>query len=452
MSKKTIQSSDMQNLDVTKDYSRDVFEPYEGIHKRDHMLLYVIGLIFVVFIIWANLATLEEVTRGEGTVIPSSQVKVIQNLEGGIIDEILVRDGEVVEAGQILVRLRNVQASSDLNANQKRYLGIKAIVQRLKAESEGNETVSFSEDVIKGVPESVENERATFKANKEKVRNQLSVLEQQLSQKKQEVEELDRRIKDTTRVLSLSNQEMDMLKPAVERGAAPRMELLQLERSIAERRAELNGLRLALPRSKAAVKEMEERIAELESTTRADAQAEMAERIVEMNSIRETLSALSDRKDRTVITSPVEGTVKDVKFTTEGGVVQPGEAIMEVVPLGDNLLIEADIRPSDIAFLYPGQKATVKITAYDYTIYGGLKGTVENISADTITSSEQNQEEDFYQILVRTEETSIPYQGEELLIKPGMKAQIDVLTGEKTVMDYLLKPFKKAANTAMRER
>lgn len=452
MSNKNFKSSDLQNLDVTKDYSRDVFEPYEGINKRDHVLLYTVGIIFIVFLVWANLATLEEVTRGEGTVIPSSQVKVIQNLEGGIIEEILVRDGDVVKAGQTLVRLRNVQASSDLNANQKRYLGIKAIVQRLKAESEGATTISFSDDVITGVPESVDNERATFKANKEKVRNQLSVLEQQLSQKKQEVEELTRRISDTSRVLALSNKEMDMLKPAVDRGAAPKMELLQLERSIAERRAELNGLKLALPRSKAAVKEVEERVAELESTAKADAQAEMAERIVEMNSIRETLSALTDRKDRTVIVSPVEGTVKDVKFTTEGGVVQPGEAIMEVVPLGDNLLIEANIRPSDIAFLYSGQKATVKITAYDYTIYGGLVGRVENISADTITNQGQGQEEDFYQILVRTDETSIHHQGQNLLIKPGMKAQIDVLTGEKTIMDYLLKPFKKAAQTALRER
>ena len=144
MSNKNFKSSDLQNLDVTKDYSRDVFEPYEGINKRDHVLLYTVGIIFIVFLVWANLATLEEVTRGEGTVIPSSQVKVIQNLEGGIIEEILVRDGDVVKAGQTLVRLRNVQASSDLNANQKRYLGIKAIVQRLKAESEGATTISFS--------------------------------------------------------------------------------------------------------------------------------------------------------------------------------------------------------------------------------------------------------------------------------------------------------------------
>ena len=452
MSKKMSDVFDLRNLDVTKQYGEDVFEPYEGIQKRDHILLYLIAFILLVFIVWANFATLEEVTRGEGTVVPSSQVKVIQNLEGGIIEKILVRNSDIVNAGDVLVRLKNVQASSDLSANAKRFLGLKAIVQRLRAESEGATEVSFDPDVIKGVPESVQNERATFRANKAQLKNQLSVLEQQQSQRKQEVTELVRRIKDIGSVLELSNQEMTMLKPAVDRGAAPQMEMLQLERSIAERRAELNGLKLALPRSRSAVTEVEQRIQELKSTARADARRELAERIVEMNSIRETLSALADRKDRTTIVSPVRGTVKDIKFATEGGVVQPGEPIMEVVPLEDNLLIEANIRPSDIAFLYAGQKATVKITAYDYTIYGGLEGIVENISADTITAEGQKQEEDFYQIQVRTDETVIHHKGDDLVIKPGMKAQIDVLTGEKSIMDYLLKPFKKAAQTALRER
>ncbi len=452
MKDKIYKDKDLKSLDMSKNYEEDVFAPYEGINKRDHVLLYFIGFILLVFIGWANFATLEEVTRGEGTIIPSSQVKVIQNLEGGIIEEMLVRNGDVVDKGAVLVRLRNIQATSDLSANQKRYLGLKAIVQRLQAQSEGAESIDFSDDVIAGVPESVKNEKATFAAAQRQMTSQMSVLEQQLAQKKQEVEELERRIADTGRVLSLSNQEMEMLKPAVERGAAPKMELLQLERSIAERRAELNGLRLALPRSKSAVTEVEQRLAEMSDTAKADAQRELADKIVEMNSIRETLSALEDRKERTTIVSPVKGTVKDVKFTTEGGVIQPGETIMEVVPLGDSLLIEANIRPSDIAFLYPGQKATVKITAFDYTIYGGLEGKVETISADTITSQGQQGEEEFYQIVVRTEETAIKHQGDELLIKPGMKAQIDVLTGEKSVMDYLLKPFKKAAQSALRER
>ena len=243
-----------------------------------------------------------------------------------------------------------------------------------------------------------------------------------------------------------------MLRPAVERGAAPQMELLQLERSIAELEAEMNGLQLALPRARSAVSEATERIEEVRTTARADAQRELAERIVEMNSIRENLSALEDRKDRTMITSPVDGTVVNIKFTTQGGVVQPGEQIMEVVPLGDNLLIEANIRPSDIAFLYPGQKAIVKLTAFDYTIYGGLEGEVENISASTIVEQEGGQEEEYYQMLVRTDKTAIEHNGEKLLIKPGMQAQVDVLTGEKSVMDYILKPFKKASQTALRER
>ncbi len=452
MSKKIYDAFDLQKFDVTRKYDEDVFDTYEGIGWYDHLLLYLIGLVFVVFIIWANFASLEEVTRGQGSVIPSSQVKAIQNLEGGIIDEILVREGDTVSAGDVLVRLRNIQASSDLNSSESRYLGLKTIVQRLRAESEGADIVEFSDDVIKGAPESVENERATFRAKRSQIDSQLSVLRQQQSQRQQEVTELNRRISDSRRVLGLSREEMNMLRPAVERGAAPQMELLQLERSIAELEAEMNGLQLALPRARSAVSEATERIEEVRTTARADAQRELAERIVEMNSIRENLSALEDRKDRTMITSPVDGTVVNIKFTTQGGVVQPGEQIMEVVPLGDNLLIEANIRPSDIAFLYPGQKAIVKLTAFDYTIYGGLEGEVENISASTIVEQEGGQEEEYYQMLVRTDKTAIEHNGEKLLIKPGMQAQVDVLTGEKSVMDYILKPFKKASQTALRER
>jgi|AntRauTorcE11897_2_1112592.scaffolds.fasta_scaffold00220_2 adhesin transport system membrane fusion protein len=455
MSKKIFDAFDLKKFDVTRRYDDDVFDPYEGIHMRDHFLLYSIFFILIVFIVWANFASLEEVTRGEGTVIPSSEVKVIQNLEGGIIDKILVREGDTVEKGQTLVRLRNIQASSDLSSNLKRYLGTKAIVQRLEAEAAGLDTIVFTDDVVKGVPQSVANERETFSAKIAQSRHQLGILEQQLDQKKQEVAELTRRISDTQKVLNLSQREMDMLRPAVERGSAPEMELLQLERSIAERQSELNGLRLALPRSKSAVNEVEQRIAEHNSTRRAEAQSELAERIVEMNALKETLSALEDRRDRTTIISPVNGIVTDVKFSTEGGVVQPGEEIMEVVPMDDSLMVEARIRPSDIAFLFQGQKAVVKITAYDYTIYGGLEGEVLNISADTITANQQgggNQQEDYYRVRVRTDETALHHNGDELLIKPGMKAQVDILTGEKTVMDYILKPFKKAARSALRER
>lgn len=452
MSKKFYDTFDLKKFDVTRRYDDDVFDPYEGVTWRDHLLLYMIGAVFLIFILWANFATLEEVTRGQGTVIPSSQVKVIQNLEGGIIDSIMVREGDSVKKGDVLVQMRNVLASSEFSSSESRYLGLKTIVQRLRAESEGADVVEFTEDVITGVPESVENERSTFRAKRSQIQSQLSVLQQQESQRQQEVAELNRRISDTQRIVGLSQQEMNMLRPAVERGAAPEMELLQLERSIAQSEAELNGLRLALPRANSAVSEIRERINEVKSTAKADAQRELAERIVEMNSIRENLTALEDRKDRTQIVSPVDGTVVNIQFTTEGGVVQPGEKIMEVVPVGDNLLIEANIQPSDIAFLYQGQKAVVKITAYDYTIYGGLEGEVENISANTITDQTPQGEEEFYQMLVRTDETVIRHNGETLLIKPGMKAQVDVLTGEKTVMDYLLKPFKKASQTAMRER
>jgi adhesin transport system membrane fusion protein len=425
------------------------FTTDEELSLSSHILLATITLFFVVFVVWANFATLDEVTRGDGKVIPSSEVQMIQHQEGGIVDEFLVKEGDEVSAGQVIMKLSDVGATSDLGANQKRYLGLKAKSQRLQAEAEGLEKPVFTDDVTQGASESVQEELNTFKANANNLSSQLSVLTQQQTQREQEVKELNTRISDLRAVIRLQKEERDTIAPLVDRGSAPKLELLQLERGLKERQTELNSLLTSLPRTEAAVQEAEGRMEELRSASKAEAQAELSTTLIEMNTIKETLSALRDRQKRTELRSPVDGFIKDIKINTIGGVIQPGADVMEIVPKDDQLLIEARIRPSDIAFLYPGQAAVVKITAYDYSIYGGLDGELVDISADSITNEEG---ESFYRVRIRTPQTSIKRKGEVLPIIPGMVASIDVLTGEKTVMEYLLKPFIKTLDEAMHER
>ncbi len=425
------------------------FVTSEELPLSRHIILVTIFAFVVTFIVWASFASLDEVTRGDGRVIPSTEVQKLQSLEGGIVEAFMVREGDSVEAGQPLMRLRDVQASSDLGANRKRYLGLMAKVQRLKAESEGLGAPEFSEEVMQGAPQSVQEEMEAFRATKQNMQSQTQVLEQQLTQREQEVSGLKTRLEDLRAVLRLSQQERDMIAPLVERGSAPKVELLQLERGIKERLTELNGVQASLEQAQSAVNEAKARIDELNSSARAQAQTELSATLIEMNSVRETLAGLEDRKVRTEIRSPVDGTIKDILVNTVGGVVQPGEDLIEIVPRDDQLIIEARIRPADIAFLHPGQSAVIKITAYDYSIYGGLKGELIDISADTLTNEKG---ETFYRVRVRTDETALKRKGEVLDIIPGMVASIDILTGEKTVMQYILKPLIKTLNSAMNER
>ncbi len=436
---------DLRKFDLTDKYDDD-FNPKSW---RDHILLYSIGILLVLFLVWANVASLEEVARGVGRVIPASQTQVIQNLEGGIIDEFLVRKGEVVQEGQVILRMRNVQAQSDFAATTQKYLGLVASTTRLKAEAEGKDTVTFPKEVMEGALDSVRAEQDTFTARRKQIAGQLDVLKQQLDQKRSEVAELNRRIADTTSVLTLAQDERSMVAPMVERGAANKMELLQLDRQIAGQRAELNGLKTALPRSNAGVREVESRIAEMTSSLRADAQRELAEKTIELNTIKQTLAAYQDRSERTEIKSPVHGRVQDIKITTVGGVVKPGDPIMEIVPLEDKLVVEADVRPAVIAIIYPGQKAIVRISAFDFSVYGAVEGKVRNISPDAFTNQKG---ESFYRVTVETDQTQMKKGNKTFEFIPGMQATVDIITGEKTVMTYLLKPFIKASQTALRER
>jgi len=425
------------------------FDVDENMPASRHMILLGILAFFIFFALWSSWATLDMVTRGDGKVIPSSDIQSVQSLDAGIVEEFFVSEGDEVEAGQVLLRLSDIEASSDLGANRARYLGLLASIKRLQAEASGLDSFQFPDEVKEGAPESVVEEMNAFRANRQQVRGQLDIVRQQLSQREQEVTELTTRIADIEGVLRLQKEERDVIAPLVARGAAPQLELLQLERSIKEKQSELNSAKTSLPRARSAVGEAQARVREVQSTAKAKAQEQLAVKLLEMNEIKQRLSALKERKTRTELRSPVNGTVQDISVNSIGGVIRPGEDLVKIVPKDDQLIVEARIRPADRAFIYPGQQAVVKITAYDFSIYGGLKGEVLDISADTITDDQGNS---FYRVKLRTYERELKRKGEVLPIIPGMVAQVDILTGKRTVMQYLMKPFIKTLDKAMNER
>lgn len=425
-----------------------VFDTDDDMPLAKHMLLMAIVSFFAIFIIWANLAVLDEVTRGEGKVIPSSDVQSVQTIEAGIVEEFLVKEGDEVKAGQPLMRLSDIEASSDLGASQARYMGLQAAIARLQAEAEGKDVLEFSDELKQGAPSSVQEEMNAFLANKQQIEGQKSILTEQLTQREGEARELNQRASDLRGVIALQKEQKAVIAPLVERGSAPKLELIQLDQTIKEKNLELNSALASLPRVKAAIDEAKARLADLKTSAQAKAQLDLASRQMEMNEIKERLGALKERKTRTALKSPVSGTIQEIKVKSIGGVVKPGEEAVLIVP-NDDWIVEAQVKPADAAFIYKGQKAVVKITAYDFSIYGALNGTVIEISPDTIKDEKGNY---YFRVRILTSEKELKRKGQILPVKTGMVASVDILTGKKTVMQYILKPLIKTLTNAMGER
>lgn len=413
-----------------------------------YTLTFTAFMFFVIFGTWASMAELDEVTRGEGTFIPAQKTQIIQNLEGGIITELMVQEGDIVEKGDILLRIDNSQATSNVKDSNEQLKILSATVKRLTAEL--NDTpLEYTEAEIENAPDQVADQTSLFNARKLQQDAQIKVLENQSRQRRQEVAEVRSRIGQLRNSLALAREERNITKPLVDKGISPRLELIRIDRQVADLEGEIKTLRTSLPRLEGATLEAKQRINEMVLTTKAEVSDELNRSRAEMKSLSERVAAGVDTVQRTDIRSPVRGTIKELKRNTVGGVIRPGEDIVEIVPLDDTLLVEAKIRPSDRAFLRSGQKATIKVTAYDFSIYGGLEGKLERISASTIKDEEG---ESFYRVYLRTEDNKIVSKGKELEIIPGMTANVEILTGKKTVMDYLLKPILKARDSALREK
>nr|WP_313141882.1 HlyD family type I secretion periplasmic adaptor subunit [Leclercia sp.] len=411
--------------------------------------LWAIFAFFIVMILWASLASIDEVTRGEGRAIPSSRLQKVQNLEGGIVAEVFVHEGEVVKAGAPLLRLDDTQFRSNAGESEADRLALQARIQRLTAQLNDATTLTLAPEIVKQAPEIASGEMELFASVNKRIQSELAGLNEQLIQKKQELLDFQGKASQYRRSLGLQQQEVAMSEPLVAKGAISKVEVLRLRRGVVETQGQLDSVTLAIPRAEAAIKEIESKVSETRGRYRSEALGQLNEARTDLSKIEASGKAISDRVNRTLVTSPVRGVVQQLMVNTIGGVIQPGKDLVEIVPLDDKLLVEAKIRPQDIAFLRPGQEATVKFTAYDYTIYGGLKGTLEQISPDTVTDKDGKS---FYVIRLRTDKNHLGTDEKPLLIIPGMVASVDIITGKKTVMAYLLKPILRARAEAFHER
>ncbi|EJL82573.1 hemolysin secretion protein D [Pantoea sp. RIT-PI-b] len=375
------------------------------------LVLWMILIIFSSALIWASLARVEEITRGDATIISKSREQVIQSLEGGILAEMNVREGDVVEQGQILLKIDPTRAQSSYREVLNKVIGLKATITRLRAEAY-QMPLKFDEQVMSD-PAVVQQETRAYNSRKKA---------------------LDESVESLQRSYALSMREVSLAEPLAKRGLLSEVELLRMRRS---------------------ANDLLSQVVERKNRFQADANSELIKLELELSQTSENLIGRSDVLERTSISAPVRGTVKNVRVNTIGGVIQPGEHIMEIVPLEDQLLVEGKIRPSDVAFLRPGLPAMVKITAYDYAIYGGLTGKVEFISPDTLKDDQKaaagRPDDTYYRVMILTDHSSLTAGGKELPIIPGMIATVEIRTGEKTILDYLLKPVMKARE-AFRER
>jgi adhesin transport system membrane fusion protein len=410
--------------------------------------VWLASFLLISALVWAKFAVLEEVTMGEGKAIPSSKIQIIQNLEGGIVAEILVREGQLVDKGDVLLRLDDTRFLSSRGESDADRMALTARLVRLEAEAEGK-ALLMPDEISSAYPQLAADETALFNSRQDHLHSEQRTLSAQLRQKTQELAEFTAKQQQYRSSLSFIQQELNMSMPLVSSGAISQVEILRLRRSAVEMRGEMDATTLAIPRAQAGISEIKSKMEESEFAFRADAFNELNQTRPELQKITATSVAIEDRVSRATVQSPVHGIIKQLKVNTIGGVVQPGSDLLEIVPLENNLLIEAKVRPQDVAFLRPGQKAMVKFSAYDYTIYGGLKAQLELISADTITDDKGNS---FYLIQVRTDKNHLGSTEHPLLIIPGMIATVDIITGEKSVLDYLLKPVLKARSEALRER
>lgn len=375
-----------------------------------NVLLYGVILFFVIGIIWAKLATVDEITSATGKVVPSAQVQVIQNLEGGIVSKILVNEGDNVKKGQVLLMIDDTRFAADYREAQNKYLALLGDVARLTAQAKGADKVDFPPIILQQAPDVVVNETKSFQSLKE---------------------QLDTNVSHLQASYDLAKKEYDITKPLVNQGLMSQLDLIRIERDI---------------------NDLQGKVSAAKDEYRANSFKELNIKQAELDALAASITTAKDRMTRTTVRTPVTGTVKKINVATVGGVLQPGSDIMEIVPTEDTLLIEARVKPSDIAFIRPDERAVVKFTAYEFAIYGGLDGTVEYISADTITDPDDPKKESFYKILVRTQKNYLFKNNKRYYIIPGMTTNVDIMTGKKTVLDYLLKPLFKAKEQALRER
>ena len=413
------------------------------------LIILAILFTFIIAISWASWATLDEVTTADGKVISSTQLQVVQTLEGGLVREIFVREGDKVKKGQPLMQIDDTRFSSKLGELRQQRWALLAEISRLNAEANGHSEIAVDKTLEKNAPQTIAAEQASFRARVIRREQEEAILQQQIFQKRQELIELTARTQKLESSLKPMKKELELTRKLNKRGVVPEIDMLRLERQFAELSGEAKVVRSSLPRAKSGIDEARNRLANASAIFKAGSRERLAKANAELAITKEAIKAAQDRVQRAVLKSPAAGVVNKVSITTIGAVVQPGLDVFTIVPEGDKLLIEARVRPKDIAFITPNQPASVKLTSYDYLLFGSVSGTVIRIGADTITDG---QSQTFYRVIVQTDQNYVTRNSKRYPLIPGMIASVDILTGEKTVLDYLLKPINRVRNEALRER
>ncbi|WP_444984540.1 HlyD family type I secretion periplasmic adaptor subunit [Halomonas mongoliensis] len=413
---------------------------------RARAFLYVVLLTVVALLVWSWFAAIDEVTRGSGRVIPSSQLQRVQTFDGGVVQEILVREGERVETGQVLMRIDPTRFVATFRENRAQALSLQARAERLRALITDT-PFDPSEQLRAEAPGIVAQEREVYESRREELREQENILRDRIRQREEELREAQARRDTAQREANMASQELNLTRPLLQSGAVSEVEILRLQREVSRATGERNQAAASVSRLESAVEEARNQLRELGIERRSDWRNDLAQVMGDLSALDESSAGLQDRVRLAEVRSPVDGVVQRLNINTIGGVAQQGQEVVEIVPSDDQLLVEARIAPQDIAFLRPGQPATIKLTAYDFAIYGGLQAELDHISADTITDDNDNT---FYLVRVRAldgEEVN-----QQLAVIPGMTAQVDIMTGKRTVMQFMLKPVLRAWSDSLGER
>lgn len=416
--------------------------------KKFRLILWFWIVTIIALITWSYFAKIDEIVRGEGKVIPQSQNKMIQNLEGGIIEEILVKEGDIVKKDQILIRIDNQKSIADYESTKLKALELNAKIMRLKAEI-NDENFSVNANENKDLQQYLDLEKSLYDINKNKLENETMVLKEQLIQKENDLSSANSSLNYLSSEYSLIQEELKIAAPLVEQKVRSNTDFLKLKREANNIGKELSGIRISINKIKSSIEEAKNKLHDVKDEFKQLTQEELNKSTGEIERINASIYSLKDKVKRTNVYSPDEGIIQKIFFNTIGGVIKPGDNLVEVVPTGENLLIETKIKPSDIAFIYYNQDAKVKFTAYDYAIYGGLDGKVIKISADTEMDEDKKS---FYKLQIQASNNHLEKNGKEFPIIPGMVVNVDILTGKKSILDYILKPILRAKQYTFTEK
>jgi len=443
-------------LPEKKEFNQEDYEFMESLSgailekhpKKLHFILKFWALTLFIFIIWAGLSQVDEVARGVGDVIPSNENQIVQNLEGGIVESIEVQEGTHVKKGTVLLKINNEKSFSTFESNEVKAMSLEAKILRLTAEAQG-EIFDASQHDNKAMIPYIQNEQSLYQTNLKQLHSDLEILNEQLLQKRNDLEDAKSKKIYLSKSLAMVRKEINMTEPMVERGVASQVDLLRLQKEENQSMDELKSAEFAIIRYESEIKEILHKIDSAKFSFQSKAKEKLTETLLEYKRTVSNSKALQDQVTRTVVKAPRDGIIQKLFVNTIGGVVKPGDNLVEIVPSNEKLLVNAKISPADIAFIYPSQKAIVKFSAYDFSIFGGMEAKVVSISPDTIKDKD---EKTYYIVRIETQNDTLKHSNKTMKIIPGMTAQVDILTGKKSILSYILKPILKTKQYAFGDR